>query len=81
MSFGINKGFFISAGIGLLSVAKIIVQGYLDGWGSLNYDISTLWPIILTILSALAAILNAIFNYRNHSNTYSIIQDSILIEE
>ena len=28
MSFRISKGFFVSAGIGLLSVAKIIVQGY-----------------------------------------------------
>ncbi len=76
MTFGINKGYFISAGIALLSVAKVIYEGYLGGWQNISYDINTLWPFILTFISAIYATVSSIVNYRCCSYKFSIIQDN-----
>lgn len=75
MTFGINKGYFVSVGMGLLSIAKIIFQGYLDGWATLDYDIRTLWPLVITLLSTVFTLIVSVTSYKNSSYTYNIIQD------
>ena len=75
MTFGINKGYFISAGIALISVAKVIYEGYLDGWENINYDINTLWPFALTIGSTMYTTVSSVIDYSRYSYKYSIIQD------
>lgn len=42
MTFGINKGYFISAVIAILSVVRVIYKANIDGWENVNYDINTL---------------------------------------
>jgi len=76
MTFGINKGYFVSIGIGLLSVVNLIFQEYLYGWKSSNFDIYTLWPFVLTLLTTLFTTVSSIINYKSSSHMYSIIQDN-----
>ena len=76
MSFGINKGYFISAGIAILSVVRVIYEANIDGWENVNYDINTLWPFLVTIVSTIYTISSSIINYRSYSHKFSIIHDN-----
>lgn len=53
MTFGINKGYFISVGIAILSVVRVIYEADIDGLENINYDINILWPFIITIVSTM----------------------------
>ena len=75
MTFGINNGYFISLGAALFSVLKLVVPGFLCGWGSLIYDINTWWPIAITIFSTGFTTIASIVKYKNSSYRFSIIQD------
>lgn len=77
MSFGINKGYFLSAIIGLASLVNLFYTNYIDKFNSINYDFKVWMPFIVALSSTTITTFTSLANYVNHTKNYKIITSKL----
>lgn len=76
MTFGLNKGYFVTVILALVSIAKLLIDIQEKGNRiDVTGNITILGPIIATAISAGITAVTSIVKYKNLSGRYRIISD------
>ena len=73
MTFGINRGYWVSALMGLVTIAKIVYEINVDGLDGLWERLDTIIPLIATIGTTGLTSIYAVASYKNLSHGYYVI--------
>lgn len=73
MTFGINRGYWISAFMGIVTIAKIVYEINLDGLEGLWERLDTIIPLIATVGTTGITSIYAVASYKNLSHSYYVI--------